>query len=65
MKARTLRRAIAMIIVLSAAVVLGSWYTRPSRREAYIAHCVDYGDGGMFSSRQYCEQSYDRSVGKH
>jgi len=64
MKARTAGRTIAIVIVLIAAVGLGSWYIQPSKREAYIAHCLDYGDGGMFSSRQYCEESYARSIGK-
>jgi hypothetical protein len=49
------------IVGLSSAIVaalLVDWDPEHARREAFIYHCNEEGAGGMFTSRDYCEELY-------
>jgi hypothetical protein len=63
MKARILWFA-AVPVAAIAAVYLAGAYDEHSRREAYIYRCNEEGAGGMFTSREYCEELYARSSGR-
>jgi hypothetical protein len=62
MKAGVFRLVAATIAVSAvAAAFLLNRYAQPSEREAYIFRCNEEGAGGMFTSREYCEELYERS----
>lgn len=50
----------AMLAILAVAVLLDEGPER-SEREAFIYQCNEEGGGGTFTSREYCEELYDRS----
>jgi hypothetical protein len=56
--------AIAVVMAALAAAYLFSRQTGRSEREAFIYHCNETGAGGMFTSREYCEELYRRSKGR-
>lgn len=62
-----MKRAIVFIVVVAAAsaalaaVLLVDWDPEHARREAFVYHCNEEGAGGMFTSRDYCEELYERS----
>jgi hypothetical protein len=51
----------AAVVVALAAAFLVDWDPERSRRDAFIYHCNEEGGGGMFTSRQYCEELYAHS----
>lgn len=53
--------AVAAIVAAIGAVFLFAWDPEGSRREAYIYRCNEEGAGGMFTSREYCADLYERS----
>jgi hypothetical protein len=53
-----------MIPALFAAVYLVDRHRESARREAFIYHCNEEGAGGAFTSREYCEELYERSSKK-
>ena len=53
--------AVAGVITVLAAAFLVDWDPERSRREAFIYRCNEEGGGGMFTSREYCEELYARS----
>jgi len=61
---KVLVSALAVAAAGIASVILAGQFREASRREAFIYRCNEEGAGGMITSRQYCEQLYDRSVGK-
>jgi hypothetical protein len=63
-KTRVVRSMIAIVVVVIAAAYGTFRYSEYSRRETYIARCVDDGAGAMFSSRESCEALYVRGTGK-
>lgn len=64
MRPRVLRVLLLALAVIAAAV-LALLYREYSRRKAFIHWCNEEGGGGMFTSREYCEELYERSKGKH
>jgi hypothetical protein len=52
--------AAALLAVLAAAFLL-DWHPGRSGREAFLYHCNEEGAGGMFTSREYCEELYART----
>jgi hypothetical protein len=53
--------AVAGVIAALAAALVIDWDPERSRREAFVTRCNEDGVGGMFTSRQYCEELYARS----
>ena len=53
--------AAAAVIAALAAIFVIDWDPERTRREAFIYHCNEEGAGGMFTSREYCEELYARS----
>ena len=51
---------IAGMTAALAAAFLIDWDPERTRREAFIHHCNEEGGGGMFTSREYCEELYAR-----
>ena len=58
---RTVIILAAAAVVAAAAGLLIDWDPERSRREAFIYRCNEEGGGGMFTSRQYCEELYAQS----
>lgn len=56
--------ALAAVIIVGgiAAAYLFNRYSEAGKREAFIYHCNEEGAGGMFTSREYCEELYNRST---
>ena len=63
-----MNRTRATVLTAAAAAAIGAvyfgWYREHARREAFIYRCNEEGEGGMFTSREYCEELYVRSAGK-
>jgi hypothetical protein len=59
-KATTIWSLVGVLVIAMTALYFG-WYREYSRREAFIYRCNEEGEGGMFTSREYCEELYARS----
>jgi hypothetical protein len=55
---------VAVAVAVAAVGYLATRDSEASRREAFITRCNEEGAGGMFTSREYCEELYARSTGK-
>ena len=54
--------AIAVLVAVLAAVFLVDWNPERTRREEFVRWCNEEGGtGAMFTSREYCEELYDRN----
>ena len=53
--------AAAAVMAALAAIFVIDWNPERTRREAFIHHCNEEGAGGMFTSREYCEELYART----
>lgn len=63
MKARPILIGTALLAAAVAAILLVPGYIEQSKREAYIHRCNEEGaTGAAFTSRQYCENLYNRGV---
>ena len=56
--------AVVLVVAAVAALYLFDRYSESGRREAFIYHCNEEGAGGMLTSREYCEELYERSTKK-
>jgi len=56
--------SVVLVVAAVAALYLFDRYSESGRREAFIYHCNEDGAGGMFTSREYCEELYERSAKK-
>jgi len=55
--------AIALLVAVPAALFLVDWDPERTKREAFIYHCNEEGGAGvMFTSREYCEELYARTM---
>jgi hypothetical protein len=52
---------VAVVMAACAAFFLVDWNPERTRREAFIKQCNEEGAGGMFTSREYCEELYART----
>ena len=53
--------ALAVLVAVLAAVFLVDWDPERTRREEFVRQCNEEGStGAMFTSREYCEDLYDR-----
>lgn len=59
-------RAVPLLCVMIVGGIAASYlinrYSENERREAFIYRCNEEGAGGMFTSREYCEELYERSA---
>jgi hypothetical protein len=54
--------AIAVVLAVLAAVFLVDWNPERTRREAFVYWCNEEGGtGATFTSREYCQELYDRN----
>ena len=54
--------AIAILVAVLAAVFLIDWQPERTRRENFVQWCNEEGGtGATFTSREYCEELYDRN----
>jgi hypothetical protein len=56
--------ALALALAAMAGGYFAGGYGEASRREAFVLRCNEQGEGGMFTSREYCEALYARSRGR-
>ena len=58
--------AFGVLVAVLAAVFLVDWAPERTRREAFVYWCNEEGGtGATFTSREYCEELYDRNQLKH
>jgi hypothetical protein len=62
-----MKRIVLFVVVVAgasaavAAALLVDWDPEHARREAFVYHCNEEGAGGMITSRDYCDELYERS----
>jgi hypothetical protein len=66
MSSTGIRVAAAVLVTagIAALIYLLNVSGKDSRREAYIHECNEEGAGGMITSREYCEELYNQSIGQ-
>jgi hypothetical protein len=64
MRSRTFRISFLVLGLAALASLCLVLVPRESGREAFVRHCNEEGAGGMFTSRDYCEALYSKSIAR-